>query len=256
MPNKPKVMNLHSYYLHYDTKKFEHNSRDPHKKRPSWFSYDLCLLNFLKTLAGVSHPGQLTFTLWYDGPLNELVVSEEIRGALKHAESTGVIVEIVGGHFGSGSQSAYNLQHYIAAHRSIDDDDIVYTLENDYLHQPNWLNKVNELYYSDIQFDYISLYDHADNYRLPVHRRFKSEIFATTSQIWRTCFSTCYSKLARGRTMREDLLTLTQYDDYFACSLLQLTGRTLMVSTPGLSTHAMAGLESPAIDWDKMAGLF
>ena len=246
-------MNIHIYFLHYDATNFEKRSRDPNKQRPSWFTYQLCLLNFLKSLNGNCCRGRVSFTLWYDGSLDKLQFDQDIVNAMEVAQSSGVDVKIMAGNFGSGSKSAYNLQSHIVGQTSILDDDLVYTLENDYLHQPDWLMKVDELYYSGVQFDYISLYDHADNYRLPIHRRFISEIFATSSHIWRTCFSTCYSKLARGRTMREDHLILTRYDDFFACTMVQLKGRTLVVSTPGLSTHAMSGLESPAVDWGKVA---
>lgn len=246
-------MNLHIFYLHYDATKFEKRSRDPQKQRPSWFSYDLCLLNFLKSLNGNACRGRLSFTLWYDGSIDELRLGQDIATAIETAQSSGIEVKVIAGDFGSGSKSGYNLQNYIVQQDSILDDDLVYTLENDYLHQPDWLKKVDELYHSEIQYDYISLYDHGDNYRLPIHRKFTSEIFATKNHIWRTCFSTCYSKLSRGRTMREDLPILTRYDDFLAFSLMQLKGRKLVVSIPGLSTHAMAGLESPAVDWEKIA---
>lgn len=246
-------MNLHIFYLHYNTGKFEHRSRDPQKHRPSWFSYDACLINILKTITHRQFPGQVHFTLWYDGALESQSLSPEVLNAIAAAEQSGVVFTAMCGEFGSGAKSAHDLHFHIARDTKIADDDLVYTLENDYLHQSGWLDKVSELTSSGIPYDYISLYDHADNYTLSVHKNFKNQMFFTQSHLWRTCFSTCYSKLARGRTIREDLGILIKYDDFLACALFNLKNRILMVATPGLSTHAMTGLESPAVDWSRIA---
>ena len=249
-------MNLHIYYLHYNTKEFEHRSRDPRKHRPSWFSYDLCLANILKTVSHRKFAGKVHFTLWHDGELKPNSLSNNVLTAIATAEQSGVLFKAVCGEFGSGAKSAFNLHYHLAGDTNIADDDLVYTLENDYLHQDGWLDKVDELVNSGISFDYISLYDHADNYLLNVHKNFKNQMFYTRSHLWRTCFSTCYSKLARHRTLREDLAILLKYDDFLACALFNLKNRILMVSTPGLSTHAMTGLESPAVDWNRIAAQF
>jgi len=246
-------VNLHIYYLHYNTQKNEHRSRDPQKHRPNWFSYDLCLVNALETITNRKTTGKVHFTLWYDGALDPNLLSTDVLRAIAEAEQSGIEFKVVSGEFGSGSKSAHDLHFFLANNENIADDDLVYTLENDYLHQAGWLEKVEELFDSGIPFDYISLYDHADNYRLSVHKNFKNQMHFTHSNLWRTCFSTCYSKLARQRTIKEDLPILIKYDDFLACALFNLKDRILMVSTPGLSTHAMTGLESPAIDWNKVA---
>jgi hypothetical protein len=246
-------VNLHIYYLHYNTKEFEHRSRDPQKHRPSWFSYEVCLVNILKTITHRNFSGKVHFTLWHDGALAPNSLSTEVLAAVAAAELSGVVFNVVCGEFGSGAKSAHDLHFYLAGNAEIADDDLVYTLENDYLHQARWLEKVDELVRSGIPYDYISLYDHADNYVLNVHKNFKNQMFFTRDHLWRTCFSTCYSKLAKCRTIREDLAILTKYDDFLACALFNLKNRNLMVATPGLSTHAMNGLESPAVDWNQIA---
>ena len=246
-------VNLHIYYLHYNTQEFEGRSRDPQKRRPDWFSYNVCLMNVLKTITHRLFTGKVYFTLWHDGALKSNSLSKEVLAAIGAAEQSGVAFNVLIGEFGSGAKSAHDLHYYIAGNTNIADDDLVYTLENDYLHQDGWLEKVEELVDSGIPFDYISLYDHADNYLLNVHKNFKNQMFFTRSNLWRTCFSTCYSKLAKCRTIKEDLAILNKYDDFLACALFNLKNRVLMVSTPGLSTHAMAGLESPSIDWNRIA---
>lgn len=246
-------MNLHIYYLHYNAQKFEGRSRDPQKRRPDWFSYNTCLINILTTLTVRRFAGQVSFTLWYDGELAVSDLNPDVLKAIAAAEASGVRFGVISGVFGSGAKSAHDLHHYLVGNAGIADDDLVYTLENDYLHQPGWLDKVDELVNSGLRYDYVSLYDHADNYTLSVHKNFKNQLFFTRSSLWRTCFSTCFSKIMRMRTIREDFAILTTYDDYFACALFHLKDRVLMVATPGLSTHAMTGLESPSIDWQKVA---
>jgi hypothetical protein len=246
-------MNLHIYYLHYNARLFEGRSRDPQKRRPDWFSYNGCLTNMLRTLSECHFAGGVYFTLWYDGDLAGTQLSPDVLLAIGAAEAAGVHVGVICGNFGSGAKSAHDLHHYLAGNAAIADDDLVYTIENDYLHQPGWLDKVDELVQSGIAFDYISLYDHADNYTLAVHKNFKNQLFFTRSSLWRTCFSTCFSKIMRMRTLREDIPILTAYDDFLACALMNLKARVLMVATPGLSTHAMTGLESPSVDWQRVA---
>ena len=46
---------------------------------------------------------------------------------------------------------------------------------------------------------------------------------------------------------------LSNYDDFICFFYLKLFNRKLLISIPGISTHAMHGLESPSIDWNIIA---
>jgi hypothetical protein len=247
--------NIHIYYLHYDVSKHESRSRDPGKQRPNWFTYELVLKSFLLSLnTEEKFLGKINLTIWYDGdPLDSYAI--DLRNLITSiVVSSNTKISFKAGAWGSGSESARALHLYVLNNEpGASDEDLVYFLENDYLHKPGWLAAVQSAIDSNLNFDYLSLYDHADNYTLPIHQRFKNEMFFSKNYLWRTCFSTCYSKICSFSVFREDIAILFNYDDFICFVMLNLKGRRLFVATPGLSTHAMFGLESPGTDWDVIA---
>jgi hypothetical protein len=102
---------------------------------------------------------------------------------------------------------------------------------------------------SDGHFDSLPLYDHVDNYRLPIHQRKNTQLFYTRSQIWKTALSTCWSFLSRHKTFTTDYILLSSNEDFMLFIKLSVIGRRLLVAIPGLSAHGMRGLESPGVDW-------
>ena len=134
----------------------------------------------------------------------------------------------------------------------IDEGDYIYFLENDYLHIDNWYQKFLEVIRSNIKFDYISLYDHRDNYNLPFHQNFIQKLRYTDNHIWKKVFSTCASVIVRYDTFKKDISILNM-DDFTTFCYLNLLCRDLICPVPGLSTHAMLGFESPGVNWDAVA---
>ncbi len=136
----------------------------------------------------------------------------------------------------------------------IADTDLIYFIENDYLHLPGWLEKVFELYVSGIRFDYLSLYDHKDKYFLPMYGELTSRLIVTATQHWRTAPSTCGTFMLRRSTLLEDvgLWAMEVQDHYLFTELCQNRGRVLLTPVPGLATHCMEGYLSPTIDWAQL----
>jgi hypothetical protein len=90
-------------------------------------------------------------------------------------------------------------------------DDIFYFIEDDYLHLPSAPNAIEEgLQY----FDYVTLYDHPDKYRLsgvPLNPYAKknsfseaTEVVCGTTQWWRTSNSTTMTFAVLGSTLKAD----------------------------------------------------
>ena len=46
----------------------------------------------------------------------------------------------------------------------IDKNDLIYFLENDYLHESKWIDEIFNLVKSNIRWDMATLYDHPDKY--------------------------------------------------------------------------------------------
>lgn len=231
------------FYIHYNASKYEETSRDPKKVRPPSFSYENCFQNLLQTIRKSPHRSVVELTIWFDGN-HEDFQDDFISKCLPIDIETKILLS----EFRSGTKSCMALAHYIA-NASFLPNDLIYCLENDYSHRSNWLEKVVELMQSEIAWDYLSLYDHADNYRLPIHKKHHTELFHTRNQIWRTALSTCWSFLTRHHTFVADYPLLCSNEDFVLFVKLCLIGRRLLVATPGLSSHGMQGYESPGIDW-------
>ena len=245
---------LRIYYLDYNAVKFESRSRDPNKTRPEWFSYEVCLNNILYSVINSNSNFEIHFTLWYDAvDATEINLTESTQKLTPQLNNLGHTFQIITGDFKSGANSAKQLLEFLNQNKEFSDDDLIYVCENDYLHQIDWIKKVDELYTSQIEFDYVSLYDHRDNYTLPIHQEFNVKFHYTEHNIWRTGFSTCFSKISTLGVIKRDLSILLNYDDFLCFSLLKLFNRKLLISIPGLSTHAMTNFQSPAVNWDLIA---
>jgi hypothetical protein len=238
--NNPKVR---IFYIHYNAEIFEPHSRDPNKRRPELFSYENCFLNLLQTVRASRYKDRVTVTIWFDGTEEELK-----RDFIVKQVPADINMQFVLGEHRGGTKSCMALARYVASAK-FNPSDLIYCLENDYSHQPDWLDKTIDLFNSNIEFDYLSLYDHADNYNLPIHKSMHTELFFTNSHIWRTALSTCWSFITRHSTFCHDLPLILNNEDFILFVKLSLLGRKLLVATPGLSTHGMLGLESPAVDW-------
>lgn len=231
------------FYIHYNTGKYEKSSRDPNKRRPELFSYENCFLNLLQSIRHSSYKDSVHLTIWFDGNVEDLktdFISQYIP--------TDINTNVLYGEFRSGTKSCMALVRHIAE-ASFAPDDLIYCLENDYSHQLDWLNKTIELVNSEVAFDYLSLYDHVDNYRLPIHQRMNTQLFYTRTHIWKTALSTCWSFLLRHKTFCEDYELLSNNEDFMLFIKLNTIGRRLLVALPGLSAHGMRDLESPGVNW-------
>jgi len=128
---------------------------------------------------------------------------------------------------------------YEIALSSAKDDDIFYFIEDDYLHLPNAPAAIEEgLQY----FDYVTLYDHSDKYKLsgvPLNpyakaNRFSesTEIVKGPAQIWRTSNSTTMTFAVNGKTLKEDAdlwsITKTAKKDFDFDNFCVLTKQALL----------------------------
>jgi hypothetical protein len=86
----------------------------------------------------------------------------------------------------------------IVQSKKFNDDKIIYFLEDDYLHRPNWVQISLE---GIKEADYVSLCDHAVNYNEEKY----TEIFYTRSTHWKKIAGCTNSFLVKYKTLKEDL---------------------------------------------------
>lgn len=240
---------IHIFYRHVHVKA-NARSRDPNKARPDWFSHEACFRNLLDTIARDPLGHRVTVTVMYDGPLEDL--QTDFIAPYVASKESGVRLQLL--QAGSDRNSfLITLGH--ANGLPLPDTDVVYFLENDYLHQHGWVSKVFELYDSGQAFDMVSLYDHKDKYILPMYASLTARLLLSRSHHWRTTPSACASfMLSKAALARDhDALASGQTDYYFFREVIENRGRVLLSPIPGLSTHSMEGYLSPNVDWAALA---
>lgn len=226
-------MNIHIFYSHYNV------TGTDNKFRPYWFDYEKCFLNLLKTIEGKSN---IKLNIVMDGKIEDNWI-KKYKEFYNAYEFKGGNIEII-------TKAVYK----IIKEYQCDGNDLIYILENDYLHVDNWSDKIIELYKTFNGLNYISLYDHNDKYFAPQYDDLVSKIITTDSHHWRTTPSTCGTFFVPKKIFDDDyeIQTTIIGDHNKHIYLNEHKGRFILTPLPGLSTHCMEGLMSPAINWEQI----
>lgn len=206
------------------------------KNRPEWFSYKNSLDNILNTIKGRD---DVTFHLMYDG---------DWKGTHNGIDK---VVEFKGG---SDKASFYYTWDY-AKTLELDDKDLVYFCENDYLHTEGWVDILLDLYATYEIPGYVTLYDHRDKYTSPSYSDLQSQIYVTSTTHWRTVPSTCGSFVVNKEILLADHDVHTSfYSDHDKFIQLGKTRNRIILSPiPSLSTHCEEEWLAPIINWKNVS---
>ncbi len=157
---------------------------------------------------------------------------------------------------GSEAGSFLRLLDYVVS-LNLDEDTIVYFLEDDYLHKKGWIDILLEGFTVD-HASYVTLFDHRDKYHLPLYHDLQSKIFYTNSCHWRTTPSTTNTYAMRYKTLQEHLEIHKKFSqsrritaDHEKFLELGKRGAQLISPLPGWSTHIDAGNTSPCVEWES-----
>ena len=193
--------------------------------------------------------GKSTWTVIADNASEETKrLVEECSGDIKHVKI---------GH-GAGT---FNIALDIAL--GLPDDEIVYFLENDYLHRYN-ADKVLESAF-DLEFDYVTLYDHPDKYLNPYeggnpfcsNRSESTRVYLGKHCHWKLTNSTTMTFAAKVKTIKQDISVLRKWTsethphDFQMFTELTQRGRRLASPLPGYSTHGETRWLSPLTNWKE-----
>ncbi len=227
-------MKLHIFYRQYNIQGTDN------KNRPSWFDFEKCYDNLLLTLSDTSS-NLYNLNIVYDGKDPNWIEDKDFNKFYKIQE-------------GEDFKSFQKTCDIVKNDNLIEDDDLIYFLENDYMHVNGWIDKVLELFQTYNGLDYVSLYDHNDKYFLPMYDNLTSKIFTSPSHHWRTTPSTCGSFITTKQKLDEDfdILSTMRGDHNKWLWLNENRGRFVFTPLPGLSTHCMEGLLSPTIKWQEI----
>jgi hypothetical protein len=224
---------IHILYRHTE------NTSGVGKSRPKWFSYENSLNNILNT---IENRDDVTFHLIYDGT---------------YVDNDSRIHKVVEFKGGSDKASFFFTWEY-AKQLKLEDKDLVYFCENDYLHVSDWVDKVLNLYETYNIPGYVSLYDHKDKYVSPMYSDLQSQIYVTNSSHWRTVPSTCGSFVVNKDILHQDYdVHTTFYSDHDKFIELGKTrNRIIITPMPSLSTHCEIEWLAPLINWEHVNSNF
>jgi hypothetical protein len=219
------------------------SSQSAHKPRPDWFNREKIFDSFILTL-----DKRADYTAFHDSGNGSI---EEHFLNSKNVNK----VSMLGG---NDAQSFLNVLNYVAEQK-YDDNDIIYFLEDDYLHKQGWIDILLEGF-EYIGADYYTLYDHPDKYYLPMYENLQSKIIATPLVHWRTTPSTTNTYACTFETLKKhfnihvkscDLIEKwTKDHDKF--TEIWSIGSNLVSCVPGYSTHVEGNMLSPTINWSQI----
>jgi len=219
------------------------STQSAHKPRPDWFDREKIFDSFIATL-----DERIDYTAFHDSG----------NGNIEDHFLSNKDVKKVSMFGGNDAQSFLNVLNYVAE-QDYDDNDIIYFLEDDYLHKSGWIDIMLEGF-DYIGADYYTLYDHPDKYYLPMYEDLQSKIIVTPSAHWRTTPSTTNTYACKLETLKKhfpihvkscDLIEKwTKDHDKF--TELWSIGSNLISCIPGYSTHVEGNMLSPTIDWSKI----
>ena len=223
------------------------------KVKPDYIDNEKCLNNFLRNFMELKNTD-----LVYSDDITIIAdnVGDETFDWLSSKK-----INVERTQLGSGAQS---FNYVLDKAVKLDDDTIVYFIEDDYLHLPNSRKILIEGI--SLGADYVSLYDHPDKYinanqggnPFIEDGGEETKVYRSESCHWKLTNSTTMTFASRVKTLKEDLgimktWTIGTYPDDFKMFLeLRENGRTLITPLPGYSTHGETQWLSPFTDWSKV----
>ena len=142
-----------------------------------------------------------------------------------------------------------------------DDDEIVYFIENDYIHKPNSQKIIEEGF--ELGASFISLYDNPDKYLDPSKGgnpycqggAEDTRVYLTDNCHWKITNSTTMTFAAKVSTLKQTESILRKYttgtypNDFHMFLDLRQNNQLLITPLPGHSTHGETAWLSPLTNW-------
>ena len=142
-----------------------------------------------------------------------------------------------------------------------DDDEIIYFIENDYLHKPGSQKIIQEAF--ELGAAFVSLYDHPDKYMVPSKGgnpyceggAEDTRVYLTDSCHWKITNSTTMTFAAKVSTLKRTEETLRKWtseshpNDFQMFLDLRAQKELLITPIPGLATHGETAWLSPFCKW-------
>lgn len=217
------------------------------KVKPDFITNEICLKNFVDVFL----PND--FILIADN------ISDDTNKMILKYVPEECIQYVKVGH-GAGT---FNLALDLAL--TYNDNEIVYFIENDYLHTSDAKKILEEGF--DIGASFVSLYDHPDKYLAPDRGgnpycdggAEDTRVYLTDNSHWKITNSTTMTFAAKVKTLKEnekilrDFTNGTHPHDFQMFLKLREYNQLLITPIPGRSTHGETAWLSPLTKWKNYA---
>ena len=217
------------------------------KIKPDFITNEICLKNFVEVFL----PND--FIIIADN------ISEDTKKMILKYVPEDCIQYVKVGH-GAGT---FNLALDLAL--TYNDEEIVYFIENDYLHTSDAKKILKEGF--DIGASFVSLYDHPDKYLSPDRGgnpycdggAEDTRVYLTDNSHWKITNSTTMTFAAKVKTLKEnekilrDFTNETHPHDFQMFLKLREYNQLLITPIPGRSTHGETAWLSPLTKWKNYA---
>ena len=215
------------------------------KVKPAYVNNEACLKNALEVFP------------WneYDWSIIADNISEETNDMIQKHIPRNFIDYVSVGH-GAGT---FNLALDEAL--QLADDEIIYFLENDYLHKPGADKILKEGF--NVGYSYVALYDHPDKYIDGANPLVEdggevTRVMISKSCHWKITNSTTMTFAAQVKTLKKDESILREYTsgsyprDFEMFLALREKQHGLITPIPGYATHGETAWLSPLTDWSQI----
>lgn len=158
---------------------------------------------------------------------------------------------------GSDAKSYKFCLDYINNNENIEEDDLIYLVEDDYLHKPGWKNILYDGYLSNFT-SYWTLFDHPDKYKDEPEA---CKIFLSDNCYWRTAASTTNTIAFKKKTFIKhcdihykfcDEEAGMTWDHQKFLELNEKYNAKVSYPIPGWATHIDKRTLSPFVEWEKI----
>jgi hypothetical protein len=208
------------------------------KNRPTYFTYENCLNNILSTIENIDF---IKFHLIHDG------VNNSTDSRIHYINNINEKSE-----FGSWIKS-----WDYAKTLDLEDNDLIYFVENDYLHIKGWPYKVKELIETYSDLSYITLYDHPHFYNQNDYPNLETYLLSTPTHHWNVRPSTTGTFMVNKEILFQDYdlwTAWTGYGDHHKfVRLSNEKNRIVIAPIPTLSTHCEVEWLAPTINWEQIS---
>lgn len=220
------------------------------KEKPNYITNENCLRNAIKVFPLNTH-------YWH-------ILADSVSNETKEMIEKYIPIENIE-HIsiknGPGYPFMYILDKMLI---SSSDDDIIYFIENDYLHRVNSDIVLKEGI--ELGADYVTLYDHPDKY---IDAQYGgnpfiegggeiTRVFLSKTCHWKLTNSTTGTFAATIKTLKHDYNIIKKYannqywNDFHMFTELKEQGQTLISPIPGYSTHGETLWLTPLINWNDI----